>query len=110
MTAKKKEPTKDERVNARVEQIMSGFTGIDGASQIMLESMVRTFAWYDISCDDLMTVIDQEGMLVDGSENANLAVLHKTAARKQEYFSKIMTAARRAQSDEANDLMEFVDA
>lgn len=103
---------KEERVSERVEQIMDGFTALDDASKMMLDSMVKTFAWYEVSCDDLMERIDREGLLVgDGEmrkENPALAVLHKTAARKQEYFGKIMTVARRAQSDESSEMMDFI--
>lgn len=100
--------TKAERVQAKTDEIMNGFSGIDEATRLMLSDMVSTFAWYSVTCEDLMAQVDKEGMVVDGKENANLAVLHKTSSRKHEYFGKISTVARRAQADETDALMEFI--
>ena len=100
--------SKEERVRAKSQEIMAGFDGIDAATRLMLADMVDTFAWYSVTCEDLMAAVDREGTVVDGKENPNLAVLHKTSSRKHEYFGKISTVARRAQSDESDALMDFI--
>ena len=97
-----------ETVDEKTAKMMDGLAGVDEATTLILKELVEQFAWYSVACAGLREEITRQGYLVDGRENPNLAVLHKTSSRMHEYGSKIATIARRAQGEQEDALMDFI--
>lgn len=115
--ASRRKKTKDARVAEVAEGLCATFEGMDECMFALLSEMAKTYAWFAVSCDDLMADLDREGLLVPGlhgdKENPKVGVLHKMSARKMEYFAKIQTARNRemqSAESESDALMDFVKA
>lgn len=104
--------SKDARIKKLARQIEKSAANLDDTTKILVESMAADYAWFSVTCDDLKDEIDKEGVEVDGlhgsKENPKVGILHKMTARKHEYFTKILTAIRRASNDDADSLEEFL--
>ena len=104
---------KNEKVKQLTDKMAAGFDGIDEGTKMLLTDMAETYCWYAVTCDDLREKVDTEGVLIEGAnggvkENPAAAALHKMAGRKHEYFSKILTARRRAESDDSDAMADFI--
>lgn len=103
---------KAERVSEIVKELEVGFSGLDDATRSLLTDAAHTYAWLSASCEELERQIDEEGYYAEGvhGQKANPAIdiYSKLATRKHSYLAKIEATKRRAESDDADALTEFL--
>lgn len=103
---------KQERIEEILSELEEGFAGLDDATRVLLMDAARTYAWLSASCEELESQIDEEGYYAEGvhgpKANPAIDIYSKLATRKHSYLAKIEATKRRAESDDADALTEFL--
>lgn len=82
------------------------------AEKTLTQDMLRSYCWFTVNVNELTRIVDREGAIIFGErglkEHPAVGAIAKLAAKKSDYYAKIMRQLRESGVDASDDLGAFI--
>lgn len=103
---------KEGSVGELVERLVPLAEGFPPAERLMIEELMRDYAWLKATVDELKAEVDADGAIVETPagprKNPALDALHQQMGRKNDCFARIVREMGKAGGAAADAITEFL--